>query len=230
MPACLLCPDRDAGPGRYGCWDCVNTLLRVLRELENYTLMLAVSTTPARRRTERRAPGFGSRSPARDHVLAALDPRSLPGDVDADGRPLPHRPEDTAAWPRSITASIAGIAEWLRDEQDHPHPGGRSLFSRDLGYLRTALDWCSRQPWIDELADDLRELHAQARAHTGDAPPPPLGTCLNVGCEGLVYPATIGHHDEHGEDGPRDGARCRDCRRVYDGLDLIRLHVAQDAA
>lgn len=47
----------------------------------------------------------------------------------------------------------------------------------------------------------------------------PVGTCLEAGCDGDVYPAQL-----RDPDGARyDGARCKRCDRSYTGLDLVRL-------
>lgn len=219
---CVLCAKRESRRG-YACRGCLNDLVRILRELGEYLSLLTLLTQPPRGQTGRLSPGYGSRSPAADDVLVALDPRSLPGDVDEHGDAIMRRPCDTARWVRSLWGSVRGVAEWIADERHEPS----TLYALD--YIRRNLDWCAQQfatdddgkrhPWVDELADDLRELHRDARRLAHDQPQEPLGECLTVTCNGDVF-----------EGGPAQPARCRECRRPYDGLDLIRLGVAQAAA
>lgn len=211
---CLLCAERESQE-RYACWDCVNDLLGVLRELELYISILS----PVRRKGDggRGAPGFGSSSPADDNVVAALDPRSGPGRWNEDLQsPYYSAPEDTEHWIRSIPGSLTAIASWIAGEREQGLIYPRTMV-RDLGYIRQSLHWCAEQQWVDELSTDLRDLHRQARAHAGDRPQAPLGECLTVTCGGQVYWV-------------KTGARCTACRRPYDGLDLIRLGAAQQEA
>lgn len=212
---CLCCEQNDAGR-LYACDPCIDTIRRRLRELEQYVLILSITTMPLRTETSRRAPGYGSRSPARDDVIVALDHRSRAG---GEG------PDDEDQPTRSLVGGIAALAAFVRDEQQLPPPRGGPLLSRDVGYLLGHIVWCAGRDWIDELADDVHQLHAQARRLAGDAPPGPLGACIAVGCDGFVYAASI-----RTRDGREDGARCRHCGREYSGLDLVRLQVAQEAS
>jgi len=211
----------------YACWDCINDTIRLLRELELYVAdMFPAMRQKLRGEPGRGAPGYGSRSPGRDDIIIALDPRSKPGSVDEDGNATTRRPDDAPRWIRSIPASISAIADWVATEKgEHPRPP--STFVQDMGYVRRSLPWCAQQatrdddgkwhPWINDTVSDIKELHHQARWQVRDQPQPPLGTCLSVGCEGDVYWTNM-------------GAQCRGCSRRYDGLDLVRLGAAQEAS
>ena len=95
----------------------------------------------------RRAPGFGSRSPANDHILAIRDPRSTrlePGD--------PHSvPGVLAAWvgllieERSLIPPARTVADMAR-------------------FLDNHLDYLTREDWVEDFAEELRALHSQLRA------------------------------------------------------------------
>lgn len=221
---CRICTRTDTnGPQIHSCPDCINHLLRTLRELGVYwTDYLPRMTEPARGTTGRMSPGYGSRSPARDDVLVALDPRSWPGDVDEHGEAITRRPDDTPTWMRSIPGTLHGIAAAIADQRTEQLPDDH------LGYIRRTLYWCAQQtvldpdgvrhPWIDDLAGDLIELHHQARQLARDQPQAPLGDCLTVTCDGRVHWG-----------GPGKPATCAACQRVYDGLDLVRLSAAQEA-
>jgi hypothetical protein len=211
---CLVC-EKEAG--RPGCDDCRNRLTQLLRELELYTTeLLPLMLQPARGQTGRMSPGYGSRSPGRDDVLTALDPRSRPGDVDEDGEPIMRRPDDTGSWPRSLTSSTLGIGKWIAEERDELPP---ATFGGALDYIRKLLWWCAGRGDFAELFSDVAELHRQARELSGDRPQEALGTCLTVTCEGRVRWG-----------GPGRPAQCGECKRTYDGLDLVRLGVAEETA
>jgi len=215
---CLVCRERDAHH-RYACAHCVRGLQRQLRELETYVAVLVVLSAPVRKGMDGVAGGYGSRAPARDDVMTALDPRS--GGGAAVWRLRDPRDMDDAPV-RSVTGSIRGIACWIRDVQDVTSPP-RWSFTSEIAYLMGQMDWAAMHSWIAELADDLTELHRQARVLARDQPPGPINGCLTVGCEGYVYPATL--RESTGD--THDGARCARCRRVYSGTDLARLYASQ---
>ncbi|QIZ35817.1 hypothetical protein [Saccharopolyspora sp. ASAGF58] len=77
---------------------------------------------------------------------------------------VPHRRRPPAVTVSSCAPLLAADAEWLR------------------GYI----DWCTTQPWADDLAEDLRELHAQARQLAGYTPPRPVAPCPD--CGGPLWP------------------------------------------
>lgn len=216
---CVLC---DHGNARVGlcCPDCVNALDRIVREIGDYWTDLKDMTEPPRGNTGRMQPGYGSRSPAADDVLVALDPRSRPGDVDEDGEAILRRPDDTKDWIRSIPGALDGIADWVFTERADWHPPLVLPHLADpVGYIRRQLRWCAQQPWIGDVADDLTEVHGQARSLAHDHPQGPLAACLVVGCEGKVF-----------EGGPGRAAQCERCKRPYMGLDLLRLGAAEETA
>lgn len=206
---CLVCQRSDTH--RYSCDTCTETTRRRLRELELYAAWLATPTMlePTRGTTGRRSPGYGSRPPARDDVLVMLDHRSRTEPTGPDD-------EDTPVW--SILGTLYAVATFVRGHVGDSVPR-RLTLAGELGYLLGRLDWCATQPWVDVIAADVRQLHAQARAVAGDRPPERLGTCTEQGCSGAVYPARL-----RDPDGTRvDGARCKRCGQPYTGLDLVGL-------
>lgn len=208
---CHVCHRNDTH--RYSCGDCTATTRRRLRELELYAEWLATPTmlAPTRGTTGRRSPGYGSRPPARDDALVMLDPRSTGEDIGGMDD------EDAPLW--SLLGTLHGLAHFVRAHCSDSGPR-RVTVSGEVGYLLGRLDWCATQRWAAEVAEDVRQLHAQARSLVGDQPPEPVGTCLEAGCDGDVYPARL-----RDPDGARhDGARCKRCGCPYTGLDLVRLH------
>ncbi|GAB3376349.1 hypothetical protein [Amycolatopsis echigonensis] len=214
---CRVCRRNDTSSVAYACNDCVNHLVDLVRGIVHYaTDVLPDSVEPVRGQTGRMSPGYGSTPPLRLDVVAALDPRSLPGDVDEHGDAVTRRPDDSASWVRSIPRSLEGLADSIAGERDESRPGG--TLTADADYIRRNLWWVADQPWVDDVADDIAELHHMARALARDAPQQALGACLNVTCGGRVFWGGVGRP-----------AQCEQCKRTYDGLDLVRLEAAQGA-
>jgi hypothetical protein len=203
---CLLCDQRDAGH-RYACDHCVTGLQRQLREIETYAAVLPILAQPGRSgMPSRGAPGYGSRSPANDDVIVAMDARSK-------GDPL--GPDDTTSPIISIPAGVHYIANGVRHEQGWVTPL-RWTITSEVAFLLGRVPHAAMHQWVTTFATMVGKLHRQARALAHDQPPRPLGVCLGVDCDGQVYPR-------------HDGARCNTCLRVYTGLDLARLGAAQEA-
>lgn len=200
---------RSAELGRYTCAICTATMLRWLSEIETYTATL--DSTPGRGGdgSGRRSPGHGSRPPVRLDIIAALDPRSVPHAIG---------PDDVDGDVRSILGTLNGITDWVADERrrldEAPEPSRTPTIAGEVRYLLGRIDWCSRHVWVDELAEDLRQLHRQVVTLAGDSNRP-LAPCPN--CEGPLWPA--------GNDQAL-GVRCGECGTAFTGLDLLRIGVA----
>jgi len=217
---CSCCWQHDAGH-RHACTHCVTQMRQWLRDLDDYATILTATPEPAPSPTTGSiGAAFGSRPPIDVRIATYLDPRSGAGAAvwrlrdprDMDDEPI-----------RSLPGSIHGIAQWLRSEHDESEPTHWTLAS-ELGYLRSRVDGCAIQSWVNELYDDLRELHRQGRSFAHDVPRP-LGHCLNATCDdGLVFWVM---RERQGK--PVDQARCVACGRTYTGLDLVRLGVAEAA-
>ncbi|MER7078149.1 MULTISPECIES: hypothetical protein [Bacteria] len=199
------CP-RAAEPGRYTCEPCAERMRCWLREIDDYAATLTAA--PGRGGDGgRRSRGYGSRPPARLDVIAALDPRSV-GHVIG--------PDDVDDATRSILGTVNRLCGWvhselLRLDANHHAPPRDLTITRGTGWLRGYIDWCTRQVWADDLADDLRELHAQLRRLAGDSTRP-LAPCPD--CIGSLWP--VGDADTI-------AVRCGVCGTSYDGLALLDL-------
>lgn len=200
---------RSADLGRYTCADCAATMLRWLGEIEDYTATLNSAPSRGGDGSGRRSPGHGSRPPARLDIIAALDPRSVPHAIG---------PDDVDGDVRSILGTLTGITGWVADERrrldEPPEPSRAPTIAGEVRYLLGRIDWCTRQVWIDDLADDLRQLHRQVVALAGDSRRP-LAPC--PGCSGPLWPA--------GND-QVVGVRCGECGTAFNGLDLLRIGAA----
>jgi hypothetical protein len=197
---------RETADDRYACGNCVTALRHTLRGIEVYAALLTIMTLPLQGRGERRSPGFGSRSPARDDVIVALDYRSRTA---GDG------PDDETTPTRSILGTLHQLASWVRDEQDITAPREITV-TTEIGYLLGGVEYAAHQNWVDEFATDLRELHAQCRRLAGDQPPRPIGRCPT-----LVGDAECGtplYTPVRGED-----IHCAGCGRVWPKAEWLRL-------
>lgn len=199
---------RSTELGRWCCSTCTEQMRAWLRDIEQYANTLD-ATPGVGGDGGRRSPGYGSRPPANLDVIAAMDRRSVGHVIGAD---------DTENATRSIIGTLRRLVEWVRDERrrlDEPPEAARSgapTIATETRYLLGRIDWCTRQAWIDDLADDIRELHAQVRRLAGEAPPRSLAPC--GGCGGPLFP--VG-------DAYTVAVRCGDCGGTYDGVTLLDL-------
>jgi hypothetical protein len=213
---CLLCDNEDAGH-RYACHRCTTGLQRKLRHLDTYATWF-LDPMPYRGAGGRGAPGYGSRSPARDDVIAAMDIRS---DGDVLG------PDDSPTPIISIPGGLRYLATWVSQlDPSWDTSWDTAGITQCVAYLLGRVPHLVMDKKIELFGDQVGVLYKQARALAHDRPSGPLGNCLVVGCEGKVFRLD----PERDLDAPGDGARCRVCRRTYSGLDFARLLAAQQAS
>lgn len=210
MSQCVICPHnraKQAEPDTVVCFACGNRILRWLRELEEYipTLSLEKAVKPDQSGT---STAFGSKSPANDAVILHTDPRSATSDRNGN--------------PADELGALQVVSSWAQVvvEERQINPPSTAYLSIPL--LRANHQWVTRQPWVDEYADDLRAVHSAVRALAHDPIPRSVGQCIAVHphgeCRGQVY-----------ELDDSSGVQCSVCRRRYDGLDCVRLRVANDS-
>lgn len=135
-----------AAPGRLVCDRCAERLAGVLADI---ALIYAILTD-----VESLIPGGGDgshravpgpRSPAADAILVHTDPRST-----WDGHP-------------AALATIESWARMVREETGAAVPLGRITMVRELETIRFNWDWILGQPWVDELASEMRDVLAALR-------------------------------------------------------------------
>lgn len=257
--ACLLCPPprqpgrwRPADPGYRTDSGCLDTLRDRLRDIAERHHRLDPRPGADNDHRGRGAPGFGSRAPASDHVIAMTDRRSKPCETSwdaiayvfdpladttlqpgqhgppggayvqkrevwygADGRP--HAEQETP--PRCVPLVLAGIAGLIAEDRDLTAPATHQVADL-VRWIDRHLDHVTRQPWVADVADDLRELHDQLKPVTGDPGRRTIGACPNTIDDG---PTTR-------ECGSRlfaplrgDEIRCRTCGRTWPREEWLRL-------
>lgn len=223
-PTCVIRREQLAGDeqDRYACLRCTEGIRRHLREIESYQqvvqLMPTLLAIPGRADLGRRFPGHGSKPPP--GLLAsldALDPRAM-ADLGEDGhKPILWRLESVC---RLVLEERTDAGATEDGETYSATPQGT------ITYLLWTAEWCAHQPWVDDHASGIAEIHAQVRGLAHDGPGPPLAPCLLVGCGGQVRWCK----DVRDPANPAltvDAARCNRCSRVYTGLDLIRLRIQE---
>lgn len=210
MSECVICPPSKvmtAERGTQACFSCGNRILRHLRELEDIIPTLSLEKT-VKPDASGASTGFGSQSPANDAVIVHTDPRS----------------DSSDKW-GNLTDELGALSvvdRWAQvvvEERDITPPSTAYL---SIPLLRSNHQWVVSQPWVDEYADELRQVHAAVRALAHDPIPQSVGQCIAVHshgeCRGAVY-----------ELDDASGVRCSVCHRRYDGLDLARFRAAQEA-
>lgn len=212
--ACVLgCRTTTGDPfpaqrGYLTCDLCADQLRDALDEIVDLYRRLDPVKAPASG-TQRRdfAPGFGSRSPARDGVLALTDPRTH---ATEDGDPHSVR-EILTSWADNVrddiglTDQLAGtarrearlLAGWLdhtarqpwadpftddaqrlRDQVAGLLTRTRRTVETEAAFLVRWWNHITRQEWVTDLADEVYELRHQLRAAAGTADPSvPIGSC-----------------------------------------------------
>lgn len=205
---------RETAHDRYACAQCVTNLRHTLRGIEVYAHILTIMTQPTQGHGERRPTGFGSRPPTGLDRVVALDYRSRTG---GDG------PDDEERPTRSVLGTLHQLAREIRQQQyydgvtDHVAIQRQPTITTEVGYLLGAMEWCARLHWVDELAEDLRDLHGQVRRLAGDQPPRAIGRCTTLldggaECGTPLFMPTRG-----------DTIRCHGCGREWPRPEWERL-------
>jgi len=186
--ACVLCPPpREGRPWRLAdrgfvtCHPCDDRVRRALTEIDVRYAQLDPSPG-ASGDGGRGAPGFGSRSPASDHIIAMRDRRSSAvarAWIASDGRV--HRESERP--PLSVWGVLDGTAWTIAEERGINGPEPTATVGELVRWIGNQLDWATRHPIIVDVWRDLRVLVAQLRPATGERRTR-IGNCPNVIDEG----------------------------------------------
>lgn len=143
-------------------------------------------------------------APVRLDVVALLDRRTIaqnPGDL------VP------------VLAILESWARLIREERQLQPCQRQTTVTSEAGIILAHLDWASTQPWIDELAKELREVKSALHSAIGDHAPRPVGTCPvihpdhDTECGGRLY------QDRYGG----MSVTCRKCGETWGETELRRL-------
>lgn len=203
---CVTCsktPPRRATPGYMTCDRCADLIRECLQEIPGLyaTLEDDESLLPVVAPGGRRGPGFGSRSPANDLTIVLTDPRTT----------------WTAEQPyHNALGVLESWARMVREDTGEAPPEGRATVSSEVALLIRRLDFVTRQPWVDDLWKELREVRRQLGDVSGERRPLPVGKCPT-----LVGEKTCGTPLWAPLDG--DTIQCRGCRREWTRREWLHL-------
>lgn len=166
---CVICATkkkpREATPGYLTDTRCSDQLVEALDDIARlYRDHVSDSPVPkVGADTGRRAPGFGSRSPADDTVIAMADHRTVwakPGDL--------HNPD----------IILSGWRDVLREETgDTFFPLGPVECAQ---YLAKRRAWVTRQPWVADMWPEIKEVRDQLANYGGESGRVRAGRCPNL--------------------------------------------------
>lgn len=173
--ACVICPPPRghawslADPRHVTCTGCYDRMRDRIAEIAERYLLLDARRGASPEFGGRGAPGFGSRSPGSEHVIAMRDPRSSPDArmwVAGDGR--------VHAEPIRPAVSVHGVLSLLAwsvaEHRGVEGPGDREDVHALLRFVDRHLDHVTRHAELAvEVDDGLRNLVGALRPVTGDA-------------------------------------------------------------
>ena len=132
-----------------------------------------------------------------------------------------------ARYPGDIVPVLAILEAWgrlVREERQLQACHRHATVTSEAGLLLAHLDWIIAQPFVDELAREIREVKSALHSAIGDHAPRPVGTCPVVHpetgeCGGKLY------QDRYGG----MSVTCRKCGEVWGETELRRLGLMQQA-
>lgn len=198
---CVVCDRRPAEPGALLCRLDLDELAALLGELAAAYRDLDPEPGSAGGGAGRGAPGFGSRSPARDTVLVLTDRRTQAFD--------PARPEQ----PAGIVRVVGWWADRAREDgllPPHCRVGERTV-DGEVALLVSVLDAVAAAWWVADMRIAVDHAVRHLRAARGQLEPTiPLGACPFCAA-GQVRARSWGQR-----------ARCQGCGTRWEGVHELR--------
>lgn len=207
---CVCCSTprkpRRAPDGYRTCNSCADRLREALVEIPaQYARLTDVEALlPGSGDEGRRGPGFGSRSPARDVVIAVTDWRT----TWAEDSRLHHPPSILNAW-----------ASMVRDQVGEKPPPGPPVCNVEAALLVRRLDHVTRQEWVADMWTELHEVVNQLRTIAGEPRPLPIGRCPTVVDDTVGKTCGTPLYVRQGT----DTITCRGCDRVWERREWLHL-------
>jgi hypothetical protein len=148
-------------------------------------------------------------APVRLDVVALLDRRTIA-----------HNPGDLVP----VLAILESWASLIREERQLQPCKRPTTVTSEAGTILAHLDWAATQPWVDDLAKEIREVKSALHSAIGDHAPRPVGTCPVIHpetgeCNGKLY------QDRYGG----MSVTCRKCGETWGETELRRLGLMQSA-
>jgi len=148
-------------------------------------------------------------APVRLDVVALLDVRTHarhPGDL------IP------------VLGILEAWARLVREERQLRPCQRRATVTSEAALLAAHADWIAAQPWVDDLARELRDVKGALHSAIGDHAPRPVGRCPVIHpdtgeCQGALY------QDRYGG----MSVTCRKCGETWGETELRRLGLMTEA-
>jgi hypothetical protein len=207
---CVCCSTpqkpRRAPDGYRTCDGCADRIREALVEIPSqYARLTTVEALlPGSGDEGRRGPGFGSRSPARDVVIAVTDWRT----TWAEDSRLHHPPSILHAW-----------ASMVRGEVGEKPPAGPVECHVEAPLLIRRLDHVTRQEWVADMWRELREVVDQLRTIAGEPRPLPVGRCPTIVDDTTGKVCSTPLYVRAGT----DTITCRGCQRQWERREWLHL-------
>lgn len=206
-------PRQTEGPSQL-CNRCENDLHKWLREipdlyalLPGYLLPGAVEKNPDSTTTKRSEVA----APVRLEILDLLDTRR--GRIWQGTAPAHDR--------RGVIGTLQTYVDRLREERNLTTPHPDTNVAAACALLDRHRLWIAEQTWIDELHNDIKQLHRELSDATGNYRRPPVGRChvipenADTACGGPLFANNYG------------GVHCARCQATWDAAHLRQLGLAQ---
>lgn len=223
--ACLLCPPprthawRLADRGYRTCTNCYDKLRDLLKEIAERYQLLDPRPGASGEHGSRGAPGFGSRAPASEHIIAMRDRRSSSVArtwLGRDGRVH----QESERPPLSVHNVLDLIAWEVAEHRSIDGPTAALDVHELCRWIDGHLDWITRHDTVTETFQMLRDLLTQLRPVTGEPGRRHIGLCPNVlddgehtrECAARLYAPLKG-----------DSIECRQCQRIWPRSEWLRL-------
>lgn len=226
-------PWRRADDGYLTCSHCYDQLHKWLSPLgadadgnpDNLPyLYVSLNPKPSNTDTGRRAPGFGSRSPAADHVIAMRDVR------DASSAPALLRSWVLWTWDERYDNTALNEPDYRQRRSELP-----TTVTDCAVWLDRQLDWLTRHEIITDFHAELKELRRTLRIKIGLGGQRPVGHCIEILETGECRTPIFMPKDAppRAPDEPiitLPELRCPNCDSSYTGRRLILLRLAEERA
>lgn len=219
MPTCILCAKRGRTTSLDDGHVCARCAIRLADDLDAIPALAAQASVEPRagRGSGRTVPG--SRPPI---DLAGVDPALTAVAVPAGTTTVL---EVVESWCRLVREErqMAQYGPWsaaVARTGRAGYAGTTTTLVAATGFLRAHVDWAIRQPWVDDMADEMRAC-ARALRHL-DADREPTGTvvpCPTVSVEAGDCGCRLRISE-------RDVVRCPRCGREWDTDQLVRSATA----
>ena len=162
------------------CSPCLDRLRAVMADVGARYRRLNPTPQKGAAAGSRGAPGFGSRSPASDHIIAFQDPRSSQDArvwIDRAGRAC----REDERPPVSVRGELDILAWDVAEHLGMDGPNVRADVDDLLRFLDNRLDMVTRDAGLTvQVAGTVRALQAALRPVTGDPRPRYIGHCPHV--------------------------------------------------